>query len=65
MNTENTVVKQQMEHEKRLVEINHLMAQTVLANKRIRWYEVTLLGAAIVSIITLTKLFSMRVLSWV
>jgi len=45
------------ELEKLHAEITHLMAQTMKVNKELRWYEVTIIIAATLAIVAITKLF--------
>lgn len=45
------------QHEQIMAEIAKLMAETAKINNETRWYEVVVITAMVVSIITITKLF--------
>ena len=47
----------QLDHAKISAEIAHLMEQTAKVNKEIRWYDATIIIAATLAIVAVTKLF--------
>ena len=46
-----------LEEQKLAAEIAHLMAQTAKLNKKLRWYEVTIIIALTLAVVAIAKLF--------
>jgi len=49
--------KKELEIEKIRAEITHLMAITIESGKHAKWYEVTIIVAATLAVVAVTKLF--------
>ena len=47
----------QTQHDKNQTDIARLMAETLEVSRAIRWYEVVVITALVVAVITITKLF--------